>query len=125
MPAEYFLITFTLPAELRPLARAHELHPHVHLVMPAAAIDLEHRQWRTKAPGKSKAAYLFNHTALAKVFRAKMLAAIASAALSMPERYPHNRVVDCKSVGSGTARADLSGSLPVSRRHPRAGHPRL
>ena len=91
VPAEYFLITFTLPAELRPLARAHprivydlilrcawdtvrtfsrndpklrglpgaigvlhtnnrrqDHHPHAHLVVPAAALDPEHRQWRTK-----------------------------------------------------------------------------
>jgi Putative transposase/Transposase zinc-binding domain len=144
VPAQYFLITFTLPAELRALARAHprslydlmlrcawetvrtfshndrqlrgipgaigvlhtntrahEFHPHVHLVMPAAAIDAQHRQWRTKARPKSKAAYLFNHTALAKVFRAKMLAGIAEVGLALPERYPHDWVVDCKCVGSG------------------------
>lgn len=144
VPAQYFLITFTLPAELRPLARAHprsvydlilrcawdtvrtfahndpklrgtpgaigvlhtntraqEFHPHAHLVVPAAAIDPERRQWRTKPPSKSKQAYLFNHEALAKVFRAKMLAGIAAAGLALPERYPHEWVVDCKCVGSG------------------------
>jgi len=144
VPAEYFLITFTLPAELRPLARAHprrvydlilrcawetvrtfshndrhlrgipgaigvlhtntraqDFHPHAHLVVPAAAIDLERRQWRTKVRPSSKRAYLFNHEALAKVFRAKMLAAIAQAGLALPERYPHEWVVDCKCVGSG------------------------
>ncbi len=45
--------------------------------------------------------YLFNHIALAKVFRAKMLAAIEAAGLSLPARYPSEWVVDCKSVGSG------------------------
>ena len=141
VPAEYFLLTFTLPAEFRALARAHQgvvyellmrcswqtvrtfsqndkrlqgtpgaiavlhtntrrldYHPHVHLVMPAAAINAKHRQWRTKA---SKAPYLFNHTALAKVFRAKMLAGIEAAGLALPARYPDGWVVDCKSVGSG------------------------
>ena len=141
VPAGYFLLTFTLPAELRALARAHQktvyelllrcswetvrtfsqndkrlqgtpgaiavlhtntrrldFHPHVHLVMPAAAIDEKRRQWRTKA---SKAPYLFNHTALAKVFRAKMLAGIEAAGLSLPVHYPREWVVDCKSVGSG------------------------
>jgi hypothetical protein len=91
VPAEYFLLTFTLPAELRPLAWAHprtlydlllrcpwetvrafalhdrqlqgvpgaiavlhtntrtlDYHPHVHLVMPAAAVDAGRRRWRTK-----------------------------------------------------------------------------
>ena len=144
VPAEYFLLTFTLPAEFRALTWAHqgvlyellmrccwetvrtfsrndkqlhgtpgaiavlhtntrqlEFHPHVHLVMPAAAVDGKRRQWRTKRRGKAKGAYLFNHLALAKVFRAKMLAGIEAAGLTLPHRYPEKWVVDCKSVGSG------------------------
>ena len=144
VPAEYFLLTFTLPAEFRALSWAHqsvlyellmrcswetvrtfsqndkqlqgtpgaiavlhtntrqlEYHPHVHLVMPAAALDGKRRQWRTKRPGKAKAGYLFNQKALAKVFRAKMLVAIQAAGLTLPGRYPETWVVDCKSVGSG------------------------
>jgi hypothetical protein len=144
VPAEYFLLTFTLPAEFRGLACAHQsvvydllmrcawetvrsfsqndkqlrgtpgaiavlhtntrqldYHPHVHLVMPAAALDSQRRQWRTKRRGKGKGGYLFNHTALAKVFRAKMLAAIEAAGLTLPGHYPGKWVVDCKSVGSG------------------------
>ena len=143
VPAEYFLLTFTLPAEFRALTWAHQsvvyaaliqccwetvrtfsqndkqlqgtpgaiavlhtntrrldYHPHVHLVMPAAALDGKHRQWRTKQR-KTKGGYLFNHKALAKVFRAKMLAAIEAAGLRLPLRYPEKWVVDCKSVGSG------------------------
>ena len=144
VPAEYFLLTFTLPAEFRALAFAHQsvlydlllrcawetvrafsrndrhlrgmsgaiavlhtntrqldYHPHAHLVMPAAAIDPEQRQWRTKAGVNSKAGYLFNHKALAKVFRAKVLAGIEAAGLGLPGRYAREWVVDCKSVGSG------------------------
>ena len=144
VPAEYFLLSFTLPAELRALAWAHQgvvydslmrcswdtvrtfsgndrqlqgtpgavavlhtntrrldYHPHVHLLMPAAALDHVHKRWRTKRPGKGKGAYLFNHKALASVFRAKLLAAINAAGLSLPERHPAQWVVDCKSVGSG------------------------
>ena len=144
VPAHYFLITFTLPAELRPLAwahqrlvydllmrcawetlrtfahndrqlrgiagaiavlhtntREHEFHPHVHVVMPAAALDANTKRWRTKRPGKTKAGYLFNQKALAKVFRAKMLAGIEAAGLALPQRYARQWVVDCKSVGSG------------------------
>ena len=139
VPAEYFLLTFTLPAEFRALSCAYqrvvyellmrcswetvrtfskndrqlqgtpgaiavlhtntrqlEFHPHVHLVMPAAAIDAKQRQWRTKRAG-----YLFNQKALAKVFRAKMLAGLEAAGLTPPQRYPKKWVVDCKSVGSG------------------------
>jgi Putative transposase/Transposase zinc-binding domain len=144
VPAEYFLLTFTLPAEFRALVWAHQgiiydllmrcswetvrtfsqndkqlqgtpgaiavlhtntrrldYHPHIHLVMPAAALDGERKQWRTKRRSKVKGSYLFNHKALAKVFRAKMLAAIEAAALTLPVRYPSEWVVDCKSVGSG------------------------
>jgi hypothetical protein len=97
VPAEYFLVTFTLPKELRSLAwqqqrtlyslitrcawetlkaftqndpqlkgnagaisvlhthsRRLDYHPHVHCVIPAAAIDTEQRLWRTKT-GKGKA----------------------------------------------------------------------
>ena len=144
VPAEYFLLTFTLPAEFRPLSWAHQsvvyaalmqccwgtvrtfsqndkqlqgtpgaiavlhtntrehaFHPHVHVVMPAAALDAKDKQWRTKGRGKTKARYLFNHKALAKVFRAKMLAGIEAASLQLPERYAQQWVVDCKYVGSG------------------------
>jgi hypothetical protein len=145
VPAAYFLLTFTLPAELRSLAWQHQrtlydlmircswetlrtfshndkqlqgtpgatavlhthsrrldYHPHVHLVMPAAAIDSVKRQWRTKQKTKKTGQpYLFNHQALAKVFRAKMLDALTREGLTLPARYPEEWVVDCKSVGSG------------------------
>ncbi len=151
LPAEYFLITFTVPAQFRALAaaqparfhdlliacswetvrtfchndkqlaghagamavlhthtRALDYHPHVHMVMPAAAVDLVARCWRTKprrkktaASGSGAGAYLFNHKALAKVFRAKLLAGLDAAGLRLPKAYPEDWVVDCKSVGSG------------------------
>ena len=148
VPAEYFLLTFTLPAELRSLAWRHQrtlyalmiqcvwetvrtfaqndtqlrgipgaiavlhthsrrldFHPHVHLVMPAAAMDAANRLWRTKGgrtrKNKNKKPYLFNHKALAKVFRAKLLEAIIHEGLALPASYPEAWVVDCKSVGAG------------------------
>ena len=146
VPAEYFLLTFTLPAEFRALTFAQQrvvyealmrcawetvrtfsqndrqlrgtpgaiavlhtntrrldFHPHVHLVMPAAAVavDGERKQWRTKRRGKGKGGYLFNHSALAKVFQAKLLAGLKAAGLTLPGRYPATWVVDCKSVGTG------------------------
>ena len=143
-PADYFLVTFTLPAQFRPLAAAHpriaydllmkcawetvrtfslndaqlqgapgaiavlhthsrrlDYHPHVHLVVPAAAVDAEQQRWRTKRrKGKG---YLFSHQALAKVFRAKMLAGLTAAGLTLPGHYPADWVVDCKSVGNGAS----------------------
>lgn len=143
VPGEYFLLTFTLPEDLRALAWRHQrtlyslmtrcswetvqtfsqndkqlqgtpgaitvlhthsrrldYHPHVHLVMSAAAIDAANRLWRTKK-SKGKTNYLFNHKALAKVFRGKMLDAISREGLVLPASYPEKWVVDCKSVGTG------------------------
>lgn len=144
VPGEYFLLTFTLPAELRALAWAHQrtvydammtcswetlrrfsendkqlkgtpgaiavlhthsrrldYHPHVHVVMPAAAIDRKRRLWRTKQT-RGKSSWLFPHKALAKVFRAKLLAALVQAGLVLPRHHPERWVVDCKAVGAGT-----------------------
>ena len=143
VPAHYFLITFTLPRELRSLAwgyqrivydtliqtawdtlktfsqndkqlkgipgaiavlhthaRNLDFHPHVHVVIPAGAIDKRQGVWRTKRTNH-KRKYLFNHTALANVFRAKMLEAISEQDLTLPDRMPSKWVVDCKAVGSG------------------------
>jgi hypothetical protein len=80
--------------------RRLDYHPHVHVVMPAAAIDTEKRLWRTKT-SKNDKSYLFNHKALAKVFRAKLLAGIRAAGLALPACYPKNWVVNVKSVGTG------------------------
>ena len=148
VPADYFMVTFTLPKELRPLAWQHQrtiysimtqcswetiktftqndpqlqgmagaitvlhthsrrldYHPHIHLIMPAAAIDKKKRLWRTKrgkkGRSKKRTGYLFNHKALAKVFRAKMLVGINKAGLMLPASYPRTWVVDCKAVGNG------------------------
>ena len=137
----YFLVTFTVPAELRPLAWQHQrivydllmdcawqtlrtfsqnhrslqgspgaisvlhthardlhFHPHVHVVIPAAALDADRRRWRT-LPATAK--YLFNHKALAKVFRGKLLAALQGRGLVTPAALPSKWVVDCKCVGDG------------------------
>lgn len=144
LPVEYFMLTFTLPAEFRALWRTHQsvlydlllrvawdtvhtfsqndrqlqgtpgaiavlhthtrrldYHPHVHLVMPAGAVDAVRKRWNTKRAPGAKRTYLFSHKALAKVFRAKLLAAIVQANLPLPKRHPAAWVVDCKSVGTG------------------------
>jgi hypothetical protein len=133
----HFLVTFTLPAELRPLAWQHQrlvydllmdcawqtlrtfshnhrhlgaisvlhthardlhYHPHVHLVIPGAALDTDQRLWRALPAG---AKYLFNHKALAMVFRGKFLAALHEHGLIAPAALPDKWVVDCKRVGDG------------------------
>ena len=144
MPGSYFLITFTLPAQLRALAWQHQrvvyaslmdcawqtlrtfsqnhrqpqgspgavavlhthsrrldFHPHVHVAMPAGALDADQRLWRTLRARAKGGGYLFNHKALAKVFAAKFLAALREAGLVVPPSLPEKWVVDCKCVGSG------------------------
>lgn len=88
-------------AVLHTHSRRLDYHPHVHLVMPAAALDAEQRLWRTKTRNVKGSRYLFNHRALAKVFRAKLLAALARESLPLPCRHPEKWVVDCRCVGSG------------------------
>jgi hypothetical protein len=72
----------------------------VHLVVPVAAVDAAKQRWRRKRRGKN-GTYLFNEKAMAKVFRAKMLAAIEAAGICLPARYPREWVAHCQSVGSG------------------------
>lgn len=68
--------------------------------MPAGAVDTVRKRWNTNRSG-TKGGYLFSHKALAKVFRAKILARIAQAGLQLPARHSVAWVVDCKSVGTG------------------------
>jgi len=139
LPAEYFMVTFTLPAQFRSLtwlnqrmvytlmfeclwailkrfalndkklggipgaiavlhthSRELNFHPHIHFVMPAATIDKSKRLW-----AKKQGHYLFNHIALAKVFRAKMLDALKQNGINLPGQYPQDWVVHCKRVGKG------------------------
>lgn len=144
VPADYFMLTFTLPAEFRALTwlnqrlvygllfaciwetlrkftqndaelggipgaiavlhthtRALNFHPHVHIVMPAGSIDKKNRLWRCKKWAKNEKKYLFNHKALAKVFRAKFLEALSKSGLKLPPTYPQKWVVNCRHVGKG------------------------
>lgn len=139
LPVPYFLVTFTLPYQLRPLTWYHQksvysiffncvsdtlkdfglnpknlgaeigmtmvlhthnrkldFHPHMHVVVPGGGVDKHRRQWK-----KKKGKYLFNREAMAKVFRARFLAALDEAGLSIPKSVPRKWVVDCSHVGKG------------------------
>lgn len=139
LPVDYYLITFTLPAQLRALvysnqreaydlliklawqtlsefglndkslqgklgatavlhthSRALDFHPHVHIVVPAGAIDTVHNRWRTKQ-GK----FLFPEKALAKVFRGKWFQAMKDRGWVVKANLPRKWVVDCEHVGNG------------------------
>lgn len=76
--------------------RRLDYHPHVHVIMPAAAIDRSNCL-RRKRGNKD---WLFSHKALAKVFRAKFLETLQQAGLALPA-YPAKWVVHCKAVGAG------------------------
>lgn len=82
-------------AVLHTHSRQLAFHPHIHIVMPGAAIDKKRKLWRKKD------GFLFKHKALAKVFRAKLLAAVRHEGLTLPVKHPFKWVVDVKSVGSG------------------------
>ncbi len=139
LPVEYFMVTFTLPGELRALAWRHQTtfyqllfatavstlkdfglnskqlradlgmtavlhthsrrrdyHPHLHVMVPGGGVNRTTRQWK-----KTRGKYLFKQTALARVFRARLLAAIKAAGLVLPGKLPDEWVVDCKPVGKG------------------------
>lgn len=139
LPVPYFMVTFTLPYELRSLvyhnqkltytllfncvvstlktfglnskhlgaeigttmvlhtnSRNLNFHPHIHAVVPGGGINKRIRQWK-----KVRSDYLFNHKALAKVFRARFLAGLKEAYLSVPKNCPSKWVVDCTEAGKG------------------------
>jgi hypothetical protein len=76
--------------------RRLDFHPHIHVVVPGGGIDKRKRQWK-----KKKGKYLFNQKALAKVFRARFLAALNETRIPIPKCIPTEWVVDCKQVGKG------------------------
>lgn len=139
LPVDYFLITFTLPAALRPIAFRHQAtvynllfeavtttlrsffetdknwhgqpgftgvlhthsrrldyHPHLHVVVPAGTWDPKTRQWSSRS-GK----YLFDHKALACVFRAIFLKGMDQCGLKPQINYPKEWVVDVTHAGNG------------------------
>lgn len=84
-------------AVLHTHSRQLDYHPHLHVVMPMAAINKKQQLWREKQGN-----YLFPHKALATVFRAKLLEGIQQLNLPLPTKYPKEWVVDCKAVGEGS-----------------------
>jgi len=138
LPVEYFMVTFTLPEQLRTLAWHHQrlvytlllttatetlktfglnakalggelgmtsvlhthtrrldFHPHCHIIIPGGAVNRARREWRT-----TRGRYLFNAFALAKMFRARLLAALRTEGLTHPAA-PEKWVAHCTHVGRG------------------------
>jgi hypothetical protein len=83
-------------AVLHTHSRALDFHPHVHVVIPAGAIDTRSKVWRTKSGN-----FLFPQKALAAVFRGKWFQAMTEQGWTISENLPKQWVVDCKRVGNG------------------------
>lgn len=77
-------------------SRRLNFHPHIHVVVPGGGVDPSRRQWK-----KKKGKYLFNHKALAKVFRARFLDGLNKKNLPIPKGTRPKWVVDCERVGAG------------------------
>lgn len=85
-----------LTAILHTHSRQLTFHPHVHVIIPGGCVLRARGQWK-KCRGK----YLFNEFNLAKVFRARLLAAIVKAGFTLPHHLPKQWVAHCKHVGRG------------------------
>jgi hypothetical protein len=85
-----------LTAIMHTHSRRLDYHPHIHVVVPGGGVDKARKQWK-----KKQDKYLFNEFALAKVFRARFLAALNEAGLSIPKSVAPKWVVDCAHVGKG------------------------
>jgi len=139
LPVEYFMVTFTLPSQLRERVRHNQketyrlffncvtstlkdfglnpdkldaelgltavlhsharnldYHPHIHVIVPGGGVNKKRKQWK-----KLKGKYLFNEYALAKVFRARFIAALKAAGFKVPETTPRKWVANVRHVGQG------------------------
>lgn len=83
-------------AVLHTHSRRLDYHPHLHVIVPGAGIDVARKQWR-----KLKGQYLFNGKQLASVFRAKMIDRVNRLGLKLPNGLPNHWVVQCQKVGRG------------------------
>lgn len=113
VPAEYFLLTFTLPKELRPLALCAPKVLYTALFASARATVQSFCKNDRKLKGEAGAVAVLHthsrrqelhphiHLALARVFRGKLLAALKDAGQVLPNPLLAKWVVDCKSVGDG------------------------
>ena len=108
VPAEYFLVTFTLPAELRPLAWAHQGVVY-DLLLRCAWDTVRTFSQNDKQLQGTPGAIAVLHTSTRRLdyhphaHFVVPVAALDAAGLALPGRTPKQWVVDCKSVGSGAA----------------------
>ena len=88
-------------AVLHTHSRRLDYHPHVHLVMPAAAIDAKRRLWRTKTR-KTKAVGLpVQPQGAGQGVSGQATGGDHTGGARVAEQVPGKWVVDCKPVGNG------------------------
>ena len=109
-----------LTAVLHTQTRRLDYHPHLHVIIPGGGIDRRTRQWR-----KIKGKYLFNEFNLARVFRARFLAAIKRVGLRIPYGAPEQWMVDAQHVGSGLPALKYLARYLYRGRHCRIQYCRL
>jgi hypothetical protein len=61
----------SLTSVLHTRSRKRKLHPHLHIIVPYGGYNLKRKEWRKVQKG-----FLFNKSALAKVWRAQVFKAI-------------------------------------------------
>ena len=140
LPVKYFLVTFTVPYELRWSAycsqkvffqalfkaasealkelaanprhlngeigmtgvlhtnnRRLDIHPHIHFIVPAGALNKKQKFWKKKSGN-----FLLPAKPLVKLFKGKLLAILKEKNITFPAKvYSLNWVVDFKDAGSG------------------------
>lgn len=140
LPVRYFLVTFTVPCELRSAAyhnqrtffdalfrassealgelasdprhldgeigmtgvlhtnsRRLDLHPHIHYIVPAGALDRRKKLWKRKGGG-----YLVPYKPLSRLFRGKLLSLLKERGIAFPgELHSMEWNIDFNDAGSG------------------------
>ncbi|MCK7492101.1 MAG: transposase [Comamonadaceae bacterium] len=91
-------------AVLHTNTRRLDYHPHVHLVVPAAAIDAEQQRWRTKRSARPRRAICSTTRPWPRSSGRRCWPASKRPAWRLPARHPSAWVVDCKSRGQRPTR---------------------
>ena len=87
----------TMTGVLHTHSRRLDFHPHIHYLIPGGAIDKANRFWKRK-----DWKFLFPEKALARLFRAKLLACCRRENWTIPAvRKPGDWVVNCTMAGTG------------------------
>ena len=78
-------------------SRRLDLHPHIHYIVPAGAIDREKKLWKRKGGD-----YLLPHNPLSRLFRGKLLALLKEQGIVFPEElYSVKWNINFRDAGSG------------------------